>query len=362
MKLRYVTIIFMVLLWGTAACGVLYLDLETPEVTEIADDGNLSSTKDTPLVKNTPVPSVEPTPTVVEEPEYSFEPVTYHDEESGFELLYPAEWNTPGGEVLGSRGYGISFFNQDEIQMQVTIFLWDPKRDLAAWSEHIEQSWTGSGNTIISKDEKILQGGHQAFAYLIQTTAGNNIYNLLTTIGNRYLQLSGEADPELLAEVASTLRIPEFEPPAPIVDDFDCRTVTDENALLWAACNIHDAIVSRNTQPLGSWMKDPFIIGYWQSEWTERTPEEAIDEISQSWLPADPSSPMAFTTDQEQFPPLFGIPPENMLAPEIDLAMVIYSEGWGEDGQGAALLFIAEDDAGEYYWYALLVAGGHFDK
>jgi hypothetical protein len=51
-----------------------------------------------------------------------------------------------------------------------------------------------------------------------------------------------------------------------------------------------------------------------------------------------------------------------MLAPEIDLAMVIYSEGWGEDGNGAAILFITEDSAGDFYWYGMLIAPGHFDK
>ncbi len=164
----------------------------------------------------------------------------------------------------------------------------------------------------------------------------------------------------LLQKIASTVRIPDFEPPPAIVDDLDC-SATIEDTLQWVACNIRDGIVSRNLSGLISWMEDPFALGYWQSEWTERSPEYMINDLSQFRLPSDASSPMAFTIDREQFPPLFGMSPDRMLAPEIDLAMVIYSEGWGEDGKGAALLFITED-AGDFYWFGMIVAGEHFDK
>jgi hypothetical protein len=51
-----------------------------------------------------------------------------------------------------------------------------------------------------------------------------------------------------------------------------------------------------------------------------------------------------------------------MMSPDLDLELVVYSEGWGEDGKGAAFIFIAEDELGEYYWHALLVGLGAFDK
>jgi hypothetical protein len=364
-KLKHITITLTLLLWGTAACGVLNFSVQTdssggpndPEITLVGEekDDQLSE-------KQTPAPTPEATPTPHVEPDYSFEPVTYHDEESGFELLHPSSWSTPGGQILGSRGYGMSFLESDEIKMSVTVYRWDPKRDLAAWSEHRELAWTGSSGAIVSKEEVILQGGQVALAYVIESVAGEDAFFLLTTIGDRYFELAGSSDLELLAEIASTVRIPQIDPPPPIVDDLDCRTVSDEDKLLWVACNIRDGIVSRNTSALLSWMRDPFVLGYWQSEWTEVTPEYMINALNQQRLPADPSTPMAFTTNQDQFPPLFGMSPYQMMNPELNLALVIYSEGWGEDGQDASLLFIAEDDAGDYYWHALLVAGGHFDK
>ena len=364
-KLRHITLILTILLLGTTACGELTISVETqtPDVRAQEVNTNSNEGKDDQLIKKeTPAPNAEPTSTPVEEPVYSFEPVAYVDQESGFELLYPSTWTTPGGQVIGSRGYNVPFFfDGEEPIMGATVYLWDPKRDLQAWSDQRELAWTGSGGKIVSEEEVVLPGNQIALAYVIESVVGEQAFFLLTTIGDRYFELGGNGDLELLQEIASTVRIPDFETPPAIVDDLDCSFVTEDNALEWVACNIRDGIVSRNLAALPSFMRDTFALGYWQSEWTERSPEYMINDLDQYRLQSDSSSPMAFTTDREQFPPLFGISPDRMLAPEINLAMVIYSEGWGEDGKGAALLFITED-AGDFYWYGLLIAGGHFDK
>jgi hypothetical protein len=352
-------------MWGSSACGVLDFDIETevPGGVKQGEGTNSADVKDDGLtMKETPIPSAEPSATPVEEPEYSFEPIAYHDDESGFELLYPTSWTTPGGQVIGTRGYNVAFFEGDEVRMGATVYLWDPKRDLQAWSEQRELAWTSSGGQIVSKEEVILQGDQTALAYVIESVVGEEAFFLLTTIGDRYFELAGDVDLELLQEISTTVRIPEFEPPPPIVDDLDCRFVTKESSLEWVACNIRDGLVSRNLAALPSYMRDTFALGYWQSEWTEVTPEYMINDLEMYRLPSDLSSPLAFTTDREQFPPLFGISPDRMLAPEINLAMVIYSEGWGEIGKDAAILFIVEDSEGEFYWYGMLIAGGHFDK
>lgn len=364
LKIRKITLILTILLLGTAACGELSISVETetPDAGTQGVNTNSNEGKDDQLIKKeTPVPNAEPTSTPVEEPDYSFEPVAFVDQESGFELLYPSTWTTPGGQVIGSRGYNVSFFEADELRMGATVYLWDPKRDLQAWSAQREQSWIGSGNIIVSKEETILQGDNFALAYVIETVGEEQAFILLTTIGDRYFELFGDGDVDLIEEIASTVRIPEFEPPPAIVDDLDCMG-TEEGTLQWVACNIRDGIVSRNLSALISWMEDPFALGYWQSEWTEVTPEYVTNMLQQYMLPTNGSLPITFTVDQEQFPPLFGMDPERMLAPEIDLAMVIYSEGWGEDGNGAALLFITQDEAGEFYWYGMIIAGGLFDK
>jgi len=108
-------------------------------------------------------------------------------------------------------------------------------------------------------------------------------------------------------------------------------------------------------------MADPFTIGYWGSQGHTDSPSNIMQELRTSRLPEDASSPM-FTAVREAFPPLGGMPVEVMFGPGQDVTFVIYSEGWGLDGQGAALLYFAEDAEGDLYWYAMVYSETHFDK
>jgi hypothetical protein len=144
-------------------------------------------------------------------------------------------------------------------------------------------------------------------------------------------------------------------------EPIDCFTVTDDSEL-WVPCNVIDGIRSRNLSALHGYMVDPFVIGYWGSEGRSDTPSGIIEELQSSRLPQDASMPMTFTADREAFPPLAGMPPEVMFGPDVDVAFLIYSEGWGLDGQGAALLYFTEDENGRLRWYAMVISGVHFDK
>jgi len=151
------------------------------------------------------------------------------------------------------------------------------------------------------------------------------------------------------------------EVPETFTGPLECNSVTEDDALLWSVCNVRDSILSRNTQPLMGYMTDPFTIAYWQSEGASRSREEAFNEIVQTHLAGTPGGE-TFTTDRSQFPPLFRMPPENMFGPDDNPAAILYSEGWGQDGQGAALLYFKEASDGRVMFYAILIAQGHFDK
>lgn len=148
--------------------------------------------------------------------------------------------------------------------------------------------------------------------------------------------------------------------PGPEQGRLDCGQF-GVDPLVSAACNIQDSFISRNTQPLLGYLTPEFGLGYWQSEWTTVSPEYALESFQNYLLPPD-TSLLTFTIDRSQFPPLFGIPVDGMLGPDIELALVIYSEGWGEDGQGAALIFITGNEDSGYQFPAFLIAGTHFDK
>ena len=152
---------------------------------------------------------------------------------------------------------------------------------------------------------------------------------------------------------------PPTEEPTPTV--LDCSAPALDSSE-WVACNVIDGVRSRNLAALHGYMADPFIIGYWGSEGRSASPAEITAELEQYLLPADPATPITFTADRGQFPPLAGQPPETLFGPDVNVAIILYSEGWGPDGLGAALLYIAQDGSGAYYWHGIGYSGAHFDK
>jgi hypothetical protein len=57
-----------------------------------------------------------------------------------------------------------------------------------------------------------------------------------------------------------------------------------------------------------------------------------------------------------------GITPETIFGPDMDVDLLVYSEGWGEDGKGAAIIYLTDLGSGNYQWFALLYSFEQFDK
>jgi hypothetical protein len=215
--------------------------------------------------------------------------------------------------------------------------------------------------TLVAEEDWLLDTDHPAASFIVQGQGGETAYFFYTTIADRYLELSGDQELDLLATIAGTMRL--FEPVASsdAADALGCLTAVAGTAES-VACNVMDGIRSRNTAALPSFMADPFIIGYWRSEGISVTPAKAIAELSNALLPVDPGAHLlTFTTDRSQFPSLLDMPVEGMFGPDVAIAHIIYSEGWGLDGQGAALIFIAHNEDG-FYWHGLIFSFEHFDK
>jgi hypothetical protein len=142
-------------------------------------------------------------------PQLSFESTIYRDELAGFAFDHPRSW-TLGYQEKQGRGYVVQLCEQspDQPRMQITVMLWEPD-NLDGFASRHEQSWLDSGNTIVSLEEWMLAGDHRAIRYLIEGRSGGRDFVLLTTIGDRYLVLSGSGDLNLLAEVAQTVRFSE---------------------------------------------------------------------------------------------------------------------------------------------------------
>lgn len=89
--------------------------------------------------------------------------------------------------------------------MDVNVLLWDPKNDLDAYIAVRKQAWSASGFDILSEEETMLTGEWRAARFWIQAPEEQAFF-LITTLGERYLVLSGSGDLKLLDEISRTLR------------------------------------------------------------------------------------------------------------------------------------------------------------
>ena len=120
-----------------------------------------------------------------------------------------------------------------------------------------------------------------------------------------------------------------------------------------------DALNARDYQRLQGWMNQSFMIGYWQSEGTDNTPEAAVEQLQRSLLNA--SSPIVADPNKD-LTALLGIDPVVIVGQEVIEASPLFTSGWGAEGKDEAILFAAKHPNGYLYWHGLLFAKDGFAK
>ena len=171
-----------------------------------------------PTTAPTATPTATPAPTATPPPQLSFEAATYRDESAGFEVDYPASWTADPPLIGGARGYFAQLTSwertpgelPDEIPaggtiMTINVLLWDPKNALDQYVDHFKTNWSASAIRIVTEEVWDIDVNWRAVQFLIAAPDHEALY-LLTTIGERYLVLSGTGDLQLLSEIAGTLR------------------------------------------------------------------------------------------------------------------------------------------------------------
>ena len=206
-----------ILILGLSACGQATPGTVTEPVilTQIIE----STPTPPPLPTTQPLPNTQPLPTNTPEstqaPQLSFTSATYTDATSGFAFDYPVDWTLQPSAVIGTRGSQAQLFSPgttaeaiapEGSRMAITLYQWDPKNDLAAYAEHRRTAWTGSGSTIISETSWVLSDGRQVISFVVEGPDKAQAFFLLTTVGENYLELSGEGNLVLVDEIAHTLR------------------------------------------------------------------------------------------------------------------------------------------------------------
>lgn len=148
-------------------------------------------------------------------PAASFESRTYINETVGFALEYPAGWSV-NEAVIGSRGSQVQFLSSPDLvdlavlpegatRVSATVYQWDPKNDLDAFTANQKNAWEASGFTILEEQPLTLELGLAATQFTVQTPDANVVF-LITAISDQYLVLSGEGNLELVKEIVHRLR------------------------------------------------------------------------------------------------------------------------------------------------------------
>ena len=148
-------------------------------------------------------------------PAPSFDAQTYINEAAGFALDYPSGW-TVNEQVVGPRGTQVQFLSSPELadagtppegatRVNVTIYQWDPKNDLAAYVATRKTAWEASGFEILEEEPLVLELGLPAVRFTVQTPETRAIF-LFAALGDQYLELSGEGDLDLVREIVGRLR------------------------------------------------------------------------------------------------------------------------------------------------------------
>jgi hypothetical protein len=389
-----------------AGCGQLVVGIETPvaqagQPTEIAQPTQPLEATEPATPEPTPTSQPSPYWKVVEDPQY------------GVRYAVPCFWqvNFPPdyGPGAGAQSYSITnypydfvltfprgqgIFEAGGIKIDMNFM------DVADWgiapgaslTEFVQTLYPAGGETQVTGMEELTINGQPALKVMTESNFGPGGFYLLAVTDTIYLLFApipeAAENPDVLAILNSiaiapdtAAQTPTFQPGLPPTGltasclenpaepntfsetppEVDCQVVESDQPG-WTTCNVQAGITSRNLSALLGYMTNPFHIGYWGSEGRTDTPEAIIAELQSTRLPADPSLPVTFIFDRSLFPPLGGQAPETLFGPDVNPIQVMYSEGWGPEGSGAALLYFVENADGQIEWYGMIYSDGQFDK
>jgi hypothetical protein len=168
------------------------------------------------------------------------------------------------------------------------------------------------------------------------------------------LGLAAPCIPDYSQEVIPTVEIP--------VENTTCG-LDSYQSLDFLTEAVQAGLQDRNTGGL-RWdylIHDPFVVAYWGGTSESMTPDLVATLLANSLYDAAQPGGMTFTSDRAAFPTLNGNPPEDLISPEVNIVQVVYSQGWGLDGLGAAFLYFAQDECSGFYWYGLVFSQSPFD-
>ncbi|MCA9945841.1 MAG: hypothetical protein KC449_20300 [Anaerolineales bacterium] len=168
-------------------------------------------------------------------------------------------------------------------------------------------------------------------------------------------EIAATSEPTAAPTTASTVEPTVAEEPEPTAVPTETADPLQEMRIFADAFQM--ALQNGDLEAVQSYMSDAFAFGAYRSEWQQGTPEEMLPQIA-NVLPA---APIVFELQDVNIDKLVdGQDPTMMLGPDVTVALVWHTTGWGAEGQDEAILFVEETAVGNFAWKAMLYAPNGF--
>ena len=170
-----------------------------------------------PIPAATEAPTAAPTlaPTQEETVKLSFSAIRFEDLEGKIIFDYPDNWTAEMEQVIGDRGSQQVLLSPESTletlaeggaRIILMRYDWDPKNDLVARVTMRKTAWATSGFVILDESTRELEDGRAVVDLLMETPDKTQFLVVLTTVGDRYLEMSAEGDLNLCREILGTLQ------------------------------------------------------------------------------------------------------------------------------------------------------------
>lgn len=144
----------------------------------------------------------------------SFSAAEYREESAGLIIYYPVDWSVSPREQIGERGAQAALLSPGSTLEQVaeggsrimiTTYTWDPKNDLKAYVDQRRVAWEASGFEILSEESLTLSDDRMVELFRVKNSEGGEVLFAFTNAGEDYLQMFGEGDLDLCAEIIRSM-------------------------------------------------------------------------------------------------------------------------------------------------------------
>jgi hypothetical protein len=161
--------------------------------------------------------------------------------------------------------------------------------------------------------------------------------------------------------VESPTTLPTQTPPPPVedvgdevIEDAEVDASAPDPAFGFKQALLLALTPPRNYDALTDYMGDSFEIMIWYGNGEQMAPAEAADALQNAFLP--PGNTLTFE-EADAATPLLGGNPYQLYPFAADF---FFTRGWGAAGEDEALLYIAQNPDGSFYWSGMLYANGGF--